>query len=322
MNRAEQASNAAATWIIRRENGDWSETDQAAFDAWLAESDGNKAAYWRLKHSWKEADRIGSLGLRADDQAPPRFARYWKPAAIAASLALMIGIGTMQFADFQPAPAVVLAKYDTPVGGREVVPLADGTRIELNTRTLLRTGVSKEKREVWLDNGEAFFEVAHDAKHPFVVHAGPKVITVLGTKFSVRRDGDKVTVSVLEGRVRVDDAPTSPIETRNSATITSGVIAISQGASTLVTERSEERVESGLAWRDGMLSFDQTPLSEVAAEFNRYNSRPIIVADRTAASIRIGGTFRASNVDAFVCLLHDAYGLKVESDAKAVKISN
>lgn len=323
MNRAEQASNDAAAWIIRRENGDWSDVDQASLDAWLAESDGNKAAYWRLKHSWQEADRIGSLGLRADAEHPRSwFAHYWKPAAIAASLALMIGLGTLQFGRLQPAPTIVTTKYDTPVGGREMVPLADGSRIELNTKTAIRTGITKEKREVWLDNGEAFFEVAHDAAHPFVVHAGPKQITVLGTKFSVRRDGDKVTVSVLEGRVRVDDAPSSPVESRNSATITRGVIAISQGGSTLVTERSEERVDSALAWRDGMLSFDQTPLSEVAAEFNRYHSRPIIVTDPGAAGIRIGGTFQASNVDAFVRLLHDAYGLKVDSDARAVKISS
>ncbi len=323
MSRAEQASNDAAAWIIRRGNGDWSDADQAALDAWLAESDGNRAAYWRLKHSWQEADRIGSLGLSAEADHPRSWlSQYWKPAAIAASLMLMVGLGTLQLGRFHTAPAVVTAKYDTPVGGRETVPLADGSRIELNTRTVIRTGVSKQKREVWLDNGEAFFEVAHDAAHPFVVHAGPKQITVLGTKFSVRREGDKVTVSVLEGRVRVDDAPTSPVESRNSATITHGVVAISQGGSTLVTERSEERVDSALAWRDGMLSFDQTPLSEVAAEFNRYHSRPIIVTDPGAASIRIGGTFQASNVDAFVRLLHDAYRLKVENDGKAVKISS
>jgi transmembrane sensor len=323
MSHAEQTNDAAAAWIIRRENANWSDSDQAALDAWLAESEGNKAAFWRLEFSWQEADRIRSLGLSAGVDHPRSwFSQYWKPAAIAASLMLMVGLGTLQLGRFQPAPAVVTAKYDTPVGGRETVPLADGSRIELNTRTVIRTGVSKEKREVWLDNGEAFFEVAHDAAHPFVVHAGPKQITVLGTKFSVRREGDKVTVSVLEGRVRVDDAPTSPVESRNSATITRGVIAISQGGATLVTERSEERVDSALAWRDGKLSFDQTPLSEVAAEFNRYNSRPIVVTDPAAASIRIGGTFQASNVDAFLRLLHDAYGLKVDSDSKAVKISS
>src|SRR3546814_5647267 len=91
MSRSEQAHDAAAAWIIRRENSDWSEQDQAAFDGWLAESDGNRAAYWRLKHSWNEADRIGSLGMRADDiPAGRRVTPYWTPA-----LAADIGRGTV-----------------------------------------------------------------------------------------------------------------------------------------------------------------------------------------------------------------------------------
>src|SRR3546814_5883417 len=98
-------------------------------------------------------------------------------------------------------------------------------------------------RRVWLDNGEVFFEIAHDAAHPFVIFAGPKRITVLGTKFSVRRDGDKVSVSVLEGRVRIDDVQTQ-LETGNSsATITGGVLAVTNGPSTLVTQRAPDRVD-------------------------------------------------------------------------------
>ncbi len=326
MSRAQQASDTAAQWIIQRENGDWSSDDQAAFDAWLAESDGNKAAYWRLKYSWREADRIGSLGLRAEggDGSPGIMARYWKPAMIAASLAAIIGLGAIQFLPIQSEPKMVAVRYDTPVGGHRTIPLPDGSKVELNTRTVVRTAVSDKGREVWLDNGEAYFEVAHDPNRPFVVHAGTKTVTVLGTKFSVWRDGDKVTVSVREGRVRIDDAAAAAAKPNmaGSATITGGDVAISQGLSTLVTARSEERVENALAWRDGMLTFDQATLAEAAAEFNRYNRRPIIITDPEVANIRIGGTFQASNVDAFVRLLRDAYGLRVINEAEAVKISS
>jgi transmembrane sensor len=322
MSRADQAQDAAAAWIIRREAGGWSDADQAEFERWLAESDGNKAAYWRLKHSWGEADRIGSLGIAADDMPTNRgIARYWKPAALAASLALMIGVGTFRYEMPRPAPQVAAARFDTPVGGHETVSLADGSRIELNTRTLLRAAVTRTARQVWLDRGEAFFQIAHDAAHPFVILAGPKRITVLGTKFSVRRDGDKVSVSVLEGRVRIDDATAPGGTGLSSATITGGVLAVSQGPSTLVTQKSEERVQDALAWRDGMLKFDQTPLSEVADEFNRYNRRQMVVTDPAAAGIRIGGAFQASNVDAFARLLHEAYGLKVTTEADDIKIS-
>src|SRR5690606_26395725 len=62
MSRAQEARDRAALWVVAREQDDWNESDQAALDAWLAESDMNKAAYWRLDHSWREADRIGALG--------------------------------------------------------------------------------------------------------------------------------------------------------------------------------------------------------------------------------------------------------------------
>lgn len=89
-----------------------------------------------------------------------------------------------------------------------------------------------------------------------------------------------------------------------------------------MTARSAETVENALAWRVGMLRYDETALSEIAADFNRYNSRQMIVTDPEAASIRIGGMFPSSNPAAFARLLRDAYGLKVEETADTIKISN
>lgn len=322
MSAAREIEDRAARWLIRREEPDWSDRDQAELDAWLEQSLAHKAAFWRLDHGWREADRIRSLGLASEpgrDSAEARMGRWWKPAALAASLAAVVGVGALQLGQHAPAPAIVEARYHTPVGGRTTVPLPDGSRIELNTATAVRTAITAYRRKVWLDRGEAYFDVAHVEGRPFEVHAGDRIIMVLGTKFSVRRDADRVMVSVIEGRVRIEDS--DPAETAPSAILTAGDVAIARGPSTLLTARSEARVESALAWRDGMLTFDQTTLADAAAEFNRYNRRPIVISDPAAASIRIGGTFRASNVDAFVRLLRDAYGLRVEHDPEAVRIS-
>jgi transmembrane sensor len=323
MRRQEAIEDRALDWLIRRNAPDWTEVERAALDAWLDESMAHKAAFWRADHLWQQADRIGSLGHDHNDLAdmsPPR-GRWW-PAAIAASLVAAIGIGGVSLAPRfidQPAARVQEARFDTPVGGRRIVPLADGSKIELNTQTVLRTAVDDTKREVWLEAGEAFFDVAHREDEPFVVHAGRQTITVLGTKFSVRRDKDRVTVNVLEGRVRVDDAEGA---SAHGAIITAGDVAISTGPSILIAAKSEERVAEALAWRDGMLSFDQAPLSEVAAEFNRYNRTRLVVTDAAAGQIPIGGSFQASSVDSFTRLLRDAYGLKVERDETMVKISS
>lgn len=346
MSRAAEARDRAAQWIVAREEPGWTTADQSQLDAWLAESDMHRIAFLRLEHSWNEADRLRALqgspmptgeAIEAEppasiyteldqsrdrrDRAGDHTPRRWLPAAVAASLLAVVGTGWFVFPQMQgSAPAVQVAQYDTPIGGQRKVGLPDGSRIELNTASALRTAVGTVQREVWLDQGEAYFEVAHDKSRPFIVHAGNRQITVLGTKFSVRRDGDKVTVSVLEGRVQVDDIENA--RAVRSTIITGGDIARSQGPATLVTAKSEDRVESELAWRGGMLSFDQQPLSEVVGEFNRYNKKQMVVTDPAAGSIRIGGMFPASKPEAFVGLLRDAYGLKVEEMPDTIKISN
>ncbi len=326
MKRQEAIEDEALDWLIRRNGGDWTEDEQVELNTWLEESMAHKAAFWRADHLWQQADRIKSLGLNThtDLQEPETKVRWW-PTAIAASLVAAIGIGGISlgpnFLEQPPAQTQLVqqTRFDTPIGGRRVVPLIDGSKVELNTQTVLRTAVDQTKREVWLDAGEAFFEVAHREGEPFVVHAGRQTITVLGTKFSVRRDKDRVTVNVLEGRVRVDDGED---QMAHAAIITAGDTAISRGTSTLIAAKSDERVESALAWRDGMLSFDQAPLTDVVAEFNRYNRIRLVVTDAEAGKIPIGGSFQASSIDSFTRLLRDAYGLRIERDDETVKISS
>ncbi|MDH7974479.1 FecR domain-containing protein [Sphingomonas sp. AR_OL41] len=318
---AEAIERRAALWLVRREQPCWSPEEQTALDAWLDESMAHKAAYWRLEHGWREADRIGALGpATLDEEAPPsRTARWW-PLAAAASLVGVLALGAVELARPRPVPVVADQHFVTPVGGRRVVPLIDGSKVELNTATTMRTAVTAEHREVWLDQGEAYFEIAHMEDHPFVVHAGSRTVTVLGTKFSVRREGDRVTVSVVEGRVKVDDA--RQVDAVPTAILTAGDVAVARGPATLLAAKSEERVASTLAWRGGMLNFDRTSLADAVKEFNRYNRKQITIADAETGNIRIGGTFQAANVDAFVRLLHDAYGLRVESGPDSVKISD
>ncbi len=323
MNRQRDIEDRALDWLIQKDEPDWTDAEQTELDAWLEESMAHKAAYWRAAQGWREADRIRSLGSgdgADNDIGHAGHRRWWWPALAAASVVGAIGIGTVALVPHASGPATAqMVRFDTPVGGKRTIPLSDGSKVELNTATVVRTAVSSRSRDVWLDSGEAYFEIAHRDGEPFVVHAGKQTVTVLGTKFSVRRDKDRVTVNVVEGRVRVEDAG---ITDGRASIITAGDTAIARGASTLIAPKSEERVESALAWRDGMLNFDQTTLSEAAAEFNRYNRKPIVIGDAAAATIRIDGNFQASNVDAFVRLLRDAYGLKIEENASSVKISS
>jgi transmembrane sensor len=322
MTRSQDIEAQAAEWLMRREQPQWSQDDQAALDGWLNDSLSHKAAFWRLEHAWQMADRIGALSGRKAVPGPRRTGlplKWWQASALVASLLLTIAFIGLHSRPLTSPPARV-DTFDTGVGGYRVVPLVDGSRIELNTATTLRTLFSNTRRDVWLDRGEAFFDVAHIEDSAFVVHAGPRRITVVGTKFSVRRDGDKVTVAVVNGRVRMED--TTRGESSATATVTPGDVAVGSGSSTVVVSKPVAAVEDKLTWRAGRLVFDRNSLAEVADEFNRYNRQQLVISEPSVAAIRISGTFKASNVEAFVRLLKQAYGLKVESTADGkLKIS-
>jgi transmembrane sensor len=322
MTHSQEIEAKAAVWLMRREQPEWSQADQTALAGWLDESMSHRAAFWRLEHTWQMADRIGALSARDIAPRPRRRGlplKWWQASALAASLLLAIAfIGLHSRPALSPQASV--ETFDTGIGGYRIVPLVDGSRIELNTATILRTLISKQRRDVWLDRGEAFFEVAHIEGSAFVVHAGPRMITVVGTEFSVRRDGDKVTIAVVKGRVRVED--TTRGESSAATTVTPGDVAIGLGASTMVISKPVAAVEDKLSWRDGRLVFNGSSLAEVAEDFNRYNRQQLLISDPSVAAIRISGTFKASNVEAFVRLLKEAYRLKVELTADGkLKIS-
>ena len=311
MSRADEIEEIAALWVLRREEPAWSSDDEEKLDRWLAQSDAHKVAFWRLEHGWNEADRIASIGDAPRPESLPKRGSNWAPLAVAASLALVAFLAVLQSVDFPPArDSVQQAQFATSVGGRKTVNLPDGSRVELNTDTLIKAALGSSGREVWLDRGEAFFNVQKDSRRAFVIHAGLRTIRVLGTKFSIRRETDNLVVAVLEGRVRVDNAAAGG--SGQSATLAAGDVATAKGRTLLVTSDSIQTVQDQLAWRSGMLVFNETTLAEAAEQFNRYNDKRLIIAGPKAARTRIGGSFKAGNVEAFARLLQEAYGLDVE----------
>lgn len=317
MARVEEIEEEAVRWRLRREDA-WSEAEEAALQAWLAQDTAHRVAYLRMSHGLERVGRLASL--KTPEQ--PTYARRprrpaWRPAAIAATLALTVGLGALGVTLEVGKPG---RAYATDVGGREVVALKDGSRVELNTASRVRADVTPEKRVVWLEKGEAYFDIAHDAAHPFTVYAGDRRIVVLGTKFSVRRDGDRVQVAVAEGKVRVEvlraEKPAPP------AIVTQGDLVVAEASSTLITPKAPLKVANELAWRQGLLVFENSALDEAAAEFNRYNDKQIVIEDTAAAGTMISGSFDAHNVDAFARLLRRAMRLNVDEAEDEIRISS
>lgn len=231
---ATQTDLLAADWLQRQQFWAWSEADQAALDAWLAESRAHRVAYWRQKAVWSNAQRLVALRPLAPAREPASKSLLFRllpmPLRIAAALAIIavLGLTATRFA----APPQDRT-YSTPLGGRETVTFADGSKIELNTNTILRARMTTDRRIVWLDRGEAYFQVKHDSAHPFTVIAGNHLITDMGTKFLVRQDVTGLEVALLEGKVRVGSSDAAS----RTAVLAPGEVALASGNAVSVTAR-------------------------------------------------------------------------------------
>jgi len=194
--------------------------------------------------------------------------------------------------------------------------MKDGSTVTLNTNSDIRVALSETERRVDLEKGEAFFEVAKDPNRPFVVRVGDQRVIAVGTKFSVRRELNHVRVIVTEGRVSVEHSePHHPAEV---ALISAGGVAVAGVAGVLVEDRSLSDAEERLSWRQGIVVFRETLLSDAVAEFNRYNTRQIYIEDPALGSMRIGGHFRTHNAEGFVRLLADAFPIRVEDNESRI----
>ena len=315
MTHALKRDEAAAAWAAKLDRIEIGEHETAVaalsaadaeFAQWVAASFENRTAFLRACAAWSRADRLAALkpplGVTHPKRRMPRLIITGGLAACAALAALVI---VLPFS-LPTAPQI----HETAVGGRETVPLADGSKLELNTDTRLIAELRDDARVVILERGEAYFDIARDETRPFVVEAGGKRVTVLGTKFTVRRDGVDIEVVVAEGKVQIDQP-----RARVSAApiiVEKGTVVLARAEGTLIAEKSEAALDAELAWRRGLLVFDQMALQAAAAEFNRYNRVKLEIADAEAAAIRIGGSFHAENIDAFARLLKDGFGLEVE----------
>ena len=192
------------------------------------------------------------------------------------------------------------------------VALADGSRATLSSDSRLEVRMDRGERHVSITRGEAFFEVAHDARRPFVVEADGHRAVAVGTRYAVRRDADTLRVVVTEGRVRLESAPEPDGTARPVALLPAGSVATAGRNGVLVRSLPLEEVRRYTDWREGFLAFDDVSLAQAAGEFNRFNARRLELADPALAELRIGGNFRWANLDGFVGLLEQGFPVRAE----------
>jgi transmembrane sensor len=328
----------AAEWLIRLET-DTSAATMTQWCQWLDEDARRRAAYLRLEHGWRHAECLQKLrpldgkvnpdlldtfpglqppGREQQSPAPPsQGSQRILATTLAITTAVLSGWLLLNPRDGGTPNESV---HRTEAGGFERVVLPDGSTALLNTNTEMHVRFTKQRREVTLTRGEALFTAAHDESRPFEVEAGGKTVRALGTSFEVRvrtageLEPGEVEVVVEEGRVAVGyEASGEP-----DSVLSSGEEEIFAAAGQAHTERMEAAdIEHRLAWTHGQLWLKESTLAEAVAEFNRYNSHQFVLDDPSLATLRLGGSFSATDPSGFVAALGRVFSIRAVPDTDA-----
>lgn len=326
----------AAAWATRLDRGDLDAAEYKAFEDWLGEP-GNPEAYAEAAAAIgffddfeRDAPELAALREEAlrDSALSHRFSeprrgagRAWMPwagGAIAASiLAALLLVGRPAFID-RPSDAPQIAArdiksagpvagaasgYRTGVGEQRTVELADGSKVTLNTATEIAVDYRAGERTVRLVRGQALFDVAHAPHRPFSVVVAGRKVTALGTIFEVRFDKDRLKVTLLRGKVRVDEVrtETAAVKAPALAVLAPGQQFVAVGTLAPVVARVD--VEKQTLWRRSLVEFDDETVGDAIAELNRYSPTQIVVADGRVGAMRMSGIVRTGDPAEFTTLV-------------------
>lgn len=314
--------DAAADWFVRRQQADWTGADERALDAWLACNPLHRSIFDGMSHQWNAAPQLralfpeefGAVPAAAEAGAAPRTgparqpARWWaRPALALGTLAAVAVLAAGGWYRWDQTPGYTLQAGTGPGQTRDIA-LPDGTLISLNRDSQLQVHYYPRRREVVLDHGEAFFQVAPGADRPFTVEAGASQVKVVGTAFNVRTGPPSLVVKVLEGKVQL-------MPDRHRAD--GAVLLLGAGSGMAVDTSTGQRhvlaaePDTVGDWRTGQLRFSGTPLSEVAQELSRYLGAPVTLQEPGLGQLPVSGLLATAAPERFLRALPGVIPVRV-----------
>jgi transmembrane sensor len=332
----------ASRWCILLRSGSATRADKKAFGEWVSRSPERVEAYIQAarltkalkskKVRWpdtpvevlvREAKEtpVEVVSFLPTDTIPAKSAaprvrgkRLPLMFACAATLLVAIGCAWLYLSGTQ--------RYATAFGEQRTIVLNDGSEVTLNTSSDIEVRFVKTRRTIKLVAGEALFRVAHDKARPFDVVAGNTTVRAVGTQFNVNRSASSTTVTVVEGKVSVSN--TSESRGDRSQAI-DAPIPLSAGEEVVLLPRTRPRMAAvnaaiAIAWSQRRLVFERRPLGEVAAEFNRYNRREILIESEKLKSQEVTGSFEINDPSSFLEFVAKIPGVSIEQEADSTKV--
>ena len=227
------------------------------------------------------------------------------PQITAAAVAFgVMGVGWYGWSTWQHQPTFQQS-FATARGEQKKINLPDGSTLWLDTATRAEVALYRQRREVHLTDGQALFAVQSNPDQPFDVLAGGTRVTVVGTRFSVRRTRSglgaegSVSVVVEEGRVRVASRSVAhKMDSSSSVELSTGQSIIADAAGALGPVNRDDA--PAVTWREGRVNFSGTPLAQALAEFERYGDTGLVIRDPSVAALKVNGSFDLRQIGAFV----------------------
>lgn len=351
----------ASDWLLRFSEEDVDAQGREQFNAWLRSSPENVHAYLQVSAFWQAAGDMGrqqdgsrdidalvarakrennifplALGLHSERRhsAGHKYpVRLW--SGLVASILALITV-TSYF--YLRAPV-----YQTGIGEQRTINLPDGSTVTLNADSRMEVRFDDTERRIELRDGRALFKVARNAARPFVVRSGSTSVRAVGTQFDVHLKRGETVVTVVEGRVAVSSSLHSasrvavPSESGHQSVsdvlLSAGERIIVAAVTSDVRRSIEARPDvpspgvqsvdlaEATAWTEGLLVFEAAPLEEVVQEFNRQNSKPLVLDGEALASVRITGTFPAAGSERITRFLRERHGVVVHETDDEIRIS-
>jgi transmembrane sensor len=340
---AEQASE----WFVAAEEGPMDARDSATLAAWFraspvhieeflgvslvardlkeARTDPEYSVEAILARTSPEIGRpVQGLWPRVIEAVRETPSGRWFPAA--AAMTVVLSLGLLFTWNLRPrgrpaGPAgIATLHFETGHGEQLTQRLTDNSVLHLNTDSAVSVRYSSSERLVTLMSGQAEFEVTHEANRVFRVHTRSADIIDVGTQFDVRLEQGSTVVTVVAGRVAVGPQNSRPNYAVRSIELTANQqlrVGQAEWPATPVAVDAERTT----SWLHRQIAFDHEPLERVAAEYNRYTSKPIEIATPALRTLQISGVFATDDTDAFVAFLRSLKGVRVEVTENRILVS-
>jgi transmembrane sensor len=311
----------ASEWLLRIDDPARTEDDVNEWLRWCDEDSENLVVFEAFQRDWRDLDALkvdvgaeesvpASSGVNDDLDSISRV-RWRKLVPMTAAACLVLIALAIILLPHEREISIPLQQVAATQTNRAAT-LPDGSRVILSAQTSINVDFNGSKRNLELSAGEAYFKVKHDRHHPFIVHAGDISVTAIGTAFDVRREPDRVTVTVEEGTVEIagDVFAKKGLPATWRAEAGYQLTYSSQGRTAMITSVD---TSNALGWRSGELAYVWEPLGTVIEDLNRYSKHKVIIQDPAIAELRFTGTVFTASLDDWLKAIEQVYSVRAEN---------